>query len=596
MARTSQSSVAIKAQKLLKKIDRSVTHVIKHVKRFILNRIEHVKPVRRFVVGWISLLILLISFGVMQGVWYNYQTSQLVPVEGGSYAEGIVDKITTLSPFHARSDSERALSHMVYPGLIRYDSHNKLTGDLAAYWSADTTGKQWTVTLRPNLKWTDGTPLTSDDVLFTTELLKNEAISQSLSESWRTIKVEKVSNETIKFILKNPLTSFKAALDFGIVPKHLLAQQDPKNIANIFAHSPDKIVGSGLFKLDRIENNKNGTTWKFKPVGTPHYRTTKLASFSVRTYETASDLVKGFKRGEVNAVSNLGVADIAKLNPTTENLAQIKTADGVFAIFNNAGMATSDPAVRKALRAGLNRTEIIGQIAKQAKLPHAPHILNSPIATNVLPEIDKLKQPDYNAKEAARILDQAGWQIPIGQKYRKRADQLLEINFVTIEGANYANIIEPIAEAWRKLGVKVNVVMAQPKLAQQNFLVPRNYDVLLYQLHLGGDPDMFAYWASSQASKTGLNLANYTSKRADLNLIAGRTNADHKLSAARYLAFAEQWIDDAPAIALYQPSLLYVKAPNVTTFSNDESIIDASTRFNNIDSWTTRTKRMMKTP
>ena len=113
---------------------------------------------------------------------------------------------------------------------------------------------------------------------------------------------------------------------------------------------------------------------------------------------------------------------------------------------------------------------------------------------------------------------------------------------------------------------------------------------------LGADPDMFAYWSSTQISPTGLNLANYNSRRADIALANGRTNTNATAREARYVAFVNQWLNDNPAIALYQPSLFYAMDQNVQALQNGDSLIDAGNRFQNVSNWTVNTAPVMQTP
>ena len=115
-------------------------------------------------------------------------------------------------------------------------------------------------------------------------------------------------------------------------------------------------------------------------------------------------------------------------------------------------------------------------------------------------------------------------------------------------------------------------------------------------MHLGADPDMYAYWSSSQATTTGLNLANYNSRRAEIALSNARTNTNATTREARYVAFVNQWLQDAPAIALYQPSFFYAMDKNVQTLASGGALIDASNRFQNVNEWTVLTKGVMTTP
>ena len=91
-------------------------------------------------------------------------------------------------------------------------------------------------------------------------------------------------------------------------------------------------------------------------------------------------------------------------------------------------------------------------------------------------------------------------------------------------------------------------------------------------------------------------FANYRSRRAEIALTNGRTNPNPAAREARYVAFAEQWLQDNPAIALYQPSFFYVMDNNLQTIQSGKTLVDASNRFQNASTWTVKTKRVMITP
>ncbi len=70
-----------------------------------------------------------------------------------------------------------------------------------------------------------------------------------------------------------------------------------------------------------------------------------------------------------------------------------------------------------------------------------------------------------------------------------------------------------------------------------NVIRPRAYDILIYEVELGADPDLFAYYHSSQATTSGLNLSNYRSAIVDDAILGARSTMDEQLRIAKYEAF-----------------------------------------------------------
>lgn len=578
-----------------KRIDKASSTISKHMHKFIVNRWDHIKLIRGNVASWLAAMLILMGASLAQMIWYNSQTTTSAAARGGTYIEGVVDKLTTISPLYATTDTEKAASQLVYPGLLSYDETSNLRGDLATSWSSDTTGRLWTVKLKPGLKWSDGRPLTADDVVFTVGLMKNAQISQILHNSWKTITAEAKSASEIQFKLENAYMSFPTALTFGVLPKHTLNDKTPVQISSLFSANTS-VPGAGPFKLAKVETINNQSIWHFIPNDYYHDYRPNLNELAIRTYADQSSMINGLKRGEVNAISNVKISDLKQFaGDNNYKVIQLKSSDGIYALFNNDSSIMTGQ-VKNALRLAVNRNSLRQSITEGNKVLSTPTSLETPIATGVYTSVDQLKQPDYNKQLATQTLEQAGWKLVPGSSLRQKNGQTLDISVVTIKGTNYSKIAGQIVDQWKSIGVNAKLTMVEPNEAQQNYLMPRSFDVLVYQMHLGSDADEYAYWSSTQTGETGLNFANYTSRRAEIALSAGRTNPNAQAREARYIAFVEQWLKDTPAIALYQPNYYYVTARDISSLHDGNSLIDAANRFRSTNDWTVGNATVRNTP
>jgi peptide/nickel transport system substrate-binding protein len=119
--------------------------------------------------------------------------------------------------------------------------------------------------------------------------------------------------------------------------------------------------------------------------------------------------------------------------------------------------------------------------------------------------------------------------------------------------------------------------------------------MLLYGISLGSDPDVYAYWHSSQARPGGLNFSEWKSSRADLNLELGRSRLNLQSRAARYNDFLDEWQKQAPAIALYRPRMNY-SFHQYASGMEPFSLNTTAQRFSNVYEWTVNTRRVHLTP
>ncbi|HEX5447660.1 MAG TPA: hypothetical protein VFW90_00455, partial [Candidatus Saccharimonadales bacterium] len=159
--------------------------------------------------------------------------------------------------------------------------------------------------------------------------------------------------------------------------------------------------------------------------------------------------------------------------------------------------------------------------------------------------------------------------------------------------ANYTRVAQFLQQQWNRLGVKVNINYYSSDDLQASVIGSHNYDILLYGIDIGVDPDVFAYWDSSQISLSSqghLNLSEYQSKAADEAVEAGRTRSDPAIRAVKYQAFLRQWTHDMPAVGLYQPNYLYITRGPVWGYER-KADNTSSDRFYNVNMWEIRQQR-----
>jgi peptide/nickel transport system substrate-binding protein len=292
----------------------------------------------------------------------------------------------------------------------------------------------------------------------------------------------------------------------------------------------------------------------------------------------------------VNAAAgtNIQASDL----PASFTTKEYPVNSGVYALFNNDSFALKDIKVRQALQAGTDTAALRKAIGYDVPGLYLPFV-SGQLRGGGIPT-----ERPYDVAKAKSLLDQAGWTIPSGKSVRQNASgQPLELKVVTVKDPTYEKVLERLAGQWRELGVKVNTDI---KTASQDFvpvtLQPRDYDVLLYKLVIGVDPDVYAYWHSSQASRLGYNFANYRNNAADEALSSARARSEPDLRNEKYKAFATQWLNDAPAVGLYQSVMQYVYRPSVQPDIMVNGVPSEVDRYNNVRYWSAEQVPVYKTP
>ncbi len=178
-------------------------------------------------------------------------------------------------------------------------------------------------------------------------------------------------------------------------------------------------------------------------------------------------------------------------------------------------------------------------------------------------------------------------------RYPKNGNKKDAIGFelVTAATPEYVKVADIIAGYFQEVGIKTKVRLVDPQDITREVLRSRNYDMLLYGIIVGSDPDQYPFWHSSQISYPGLNLSQYSNKSIDQLLEKVRTTTDTAEVSQLYTNFANTIIADVPAVFLYTPIYTYALTDTIKGFSVDR-IAKPSERFSNIIEWYTDEKKV----
>lgn len=552
---------------------------LRHAHRFIVQRAANLREARRHAFGWLFLIVTLIGVVMWQQNLTASSYTAAIPSEGGVYSEGVVGSLNNLNPILASSAAERSGSRLLFAQLLQYDDKGDLVGELAHSWRAEEDGKVYLLTLRPNAKWQDGMPITADDVVFTFDMIKNADTRSPLYSSWRNVVVEKVDQQTIKFILPTPLAAFVNSLTIGILPKHALA-----NIRAAELRTADfnlrPTVASGPFTFEdmnvieaRVHNLLRLKANPAYVLGAP-----KLSGFHLHAYEDREVMTDAFLSHEVASLSDVDTDQLKRLgDPNAFIQTNAPLYNGTYAFLRTDSPILSDLKVRQALQHTTDQKAII-DLLENRQQP-----LLGPLLPGQLGYRDDVGQPGYNLERAQILLDSAGWvKGPDGR--RTKDGQPLVLRLVTISSGDFPAIAEQLMNQWQELGITFDSQLMRTEDIQQSAIAPRGYDVLVYEIAIGRDPDVFAFWHSSQANAQGFNLSNYKSAKSDEALESARVRLDPALRDAKYRFFLQQWIADAPAIALYRSTLGYIENKNVVSFKS-HPVVDQTDRYFDIRYW-----------
>src|SRR5574341_215003 len=479
----------------------------------------------------IAVLGMLLVGGLLAGQGQRVAVEQR-PERGGVYIEALVGAPRALNPLLDRANPvDRDIDRLIFSGLTRFDATGQPAPDLAN-WSISADQTTYTFVLKPTLKWHDGEALTADDVAFTVALLQDPAYPgpADVGQLWQSVKVQVVNPQTVVFTLPEPFAPFLDYTTVGLLPRHLLAGK----------------TAAALPKLDA----------NLKPVGS--------GPFVFRRWLSEGDRVTG--------LTLAAFADYAGQQPLLNEIQFNFYPDEA------AAFAAYQQNPEKIL--GLSR---LGEAL----------VADSPVLPGSWAYNSNLPKVGYDPQTAASLLEAAGWVLPEGavagtESYvRQKGGVPLRFTLIVPNDPVRVAVASAAQTTWAALGVQVEMPPVEPASLRSQYLEPRPrvFQAILADLNFAGtpDPDPYPLWHQTQV-ESGQNYSGLDDRVISQLLEEARVTTDINLRAQNYRAFQARFVDQVPALLLYDPVYNYA----VDTRVNGVQIgplTEPSDRFHTIAAW-----------
>jgi len=532
-----------------------------------------------------SLFVFFVSL-IFTGLALSEQYLVMVPQRGGVFVEGIVGTPRFVNPLLAVTPADKDIAALVYSGLMKLGPDGVLVNDLADTITVSPDGLTYHVTLKQNLTFHDGTPVTADDVMFTVARIEDPLMKSPLLGTWDGVKVGRVNDRELTMTLQKPYAPFLENLTIGILPKHIWEDASPD--AFPFSQYNTEPVGSGPYKISKINRSKSGIPDSYVLVPFTGYvgGAAKITSIKLAFYSNEGALTDDFKKGVITATAGLSAHGMDALGDISKtHTVQKAPLPRTFAVFFNQNEAPlfRDKAVRQVLALLVDRTPIIGDVLHGYAYP-----IDGPIPPRVDSTSTIASPTDTTQDQARQMLRDDGWKFDEGShRWKKKLNDVdTELAF-HLDTAN-TDLLEGTAELlkkqWGAIGVAVEIEKYEQVDLTQSVIRPRKYDALLFGTVIGRELDFYPFWHSSQRNDPGLNVALYANITTDAILADTRTTTTTEERVKKNELFAHELADDIPAIFLYAPAFTYVLPKSVEQASMN-GVAEPYERFATIDQW-----------
>ncbi|MFZ2153823.1 MAG: ABC transporter substrate-binding protein [Candidatus Moraniibacteriota bacterium] len=513
-----------------------------------------------------------------------------VPDFGGVYSEGIIGQPAYINPLLAQSNEvDAAIASIIYRGLLKNDKSGNLVVDLADKYEVSEDSKEYTFYLKKGVKWHDDQELTAKDVIFTVNTLTDPTFKSSLRQDWQGVKIEKIDDYTIKFVLESPYFGFLENLTLGIMPEHIWGNIDADKFH--LAKYNLEPIGSGSYHFVNYHKDSEGNILDFKLEDFKNYFGDKpyLAEINFNFYANEQDLLDAYNRKKISGVSGVSSknGDLSTFRKNT-SLYELKIPWSFSVFFNrNKSVALANKEIRLALDLATDKQQIINE----ALLGKAME-LDSPFFPDS-PEYNAgLEKNSFNLEKANQVLDEGKW-VKGDDGIRAKDGVQLKFSLLTIDSPDLIKTAEILKDQWLKVGADVEINALTFSDIQQNYIKPREYDAILVGQDSSFNVDPYSFWHSTQKKDPGLNLALFGDDEADKIIEEARSESNRDKRVTNYHKFQEIIKNQVPAVFLFSPYYLYVLDSRIKGVEI-EKINSAQYRFSNIDKWYIKTKRVKK--
>ena len=486
---------------------------------------------------------LLISCSKESDQIIDYKDNYLTE-EGGEIINAMIGEPSNLVAMIAGDSASSAIAANIFNTLIKYDENLNHAPELASQWIISDDQKTITFKLKENLFWADGTPLTSDDVLFTWRLVTDPNTRTPYASDYLLVKDAQTPNKQTFTVTYEQ--NYAPALDtwasLQILPKHVLKDEDINN--TFFSRKP---TGSGYYQLDQWINGQQVTLKRNKNSTQGQALIEKLTSRIIP--DTSSQFLELI--ADNIDLMNINPIQYQRVFPSREDLKQKiglykELGNGyTYLGFNLKQAPFNDPKVRQAMNYAINKEEIIKGV-----LLGLGEAIASPYKPGTRWDNESLSPYPYDPSKALALLKEAGYEKNTAGILVKDGKPF-EFEILTNQNKQREMTAVLVQRRLKEIGIDVKIRVLEWASFINRFIKTGDFKAVVLGWSLSLDPDQFNIWHSSQQGPGQFNFVGYENPRVDELLELGRRELDNDKREEIYHEFSKLLLEDSPIVYLY---------------------------------------------
>lgn len=529
--------------------------IIKKILSLILRKIKKEKSLSFFV---IFLILTLISLNILSNKYLIE-----IPKEGGEFHEIIINQNPRfINPVLAISETDKTLISLIYSPLLKKNKDGEMIPNIATYKISED-AKKYTIKLKNNVYFHDGTKMTIDDVIYTIQQIQDPLNDSFYRPQWNNVKIRKIDDFDLEITLPNVDYYFKYALELYILPKHIWEKVDYFNLTNENLNP----TGSGPFKISEV---------KWDDVLINNKKDKKLNSIILEKNQNYFNKKPYIDKIIFNFFSSQNDYLVSPLYKNRKNIYQNIYSYDKKEIYKDFILKKISEPVNFNLTIRENNSNLFLNNQKIKK--YIFDIWNSNETKINELRTSLLKNKDFKEDTKNNLL-----------KYKDKI-----ITFSTIIGNNQDNSLEKLAEdlknKLRKAGIVLNIKILD-KTDFWNNLRDRNFESIIsgYQ---DNESSWYYYYNSSQKNDPGANIAQFNSQKIDNLLLNLRKNLKKEDRNKKKTELKKE-IESRYLILNLESQFSYYYLSKEIQSMNLDKVISGKKRFDFIQNWVIETEKIL---
>lgn len=469
-----------------------------------------------------------------------------IHAQSGTLIVGELSEPVTLDPYLSNDMTSLRWADIIYSSLVRINENLEIVPDLAESWTTgrDSEGRAtMTFTLRDDLFWHDGVPVSSSDVIATWRAASDpETPTAQHSRFFGIRAMTAVDGRTLQVTFSEEFSADIGTMTFKVLPEHHL-RTGVYDQTHSLARQP---VGTGPFRFSQwidgqfvilTANNR------YHEEGIPRIERVIIRFFQ----ENQNTLLTALELGDINMVLDVPPEQIQRFRANRDiNLYNYFAHAYDFIAFNLSRSPLDQPVLREAIVLATDRSRMVEQIYQG----HAQQI-SGPFPLNSWAYNASIAPREHDLARARTMLDRAGIVDTDGNGIREYEGEDLVFRLLFIAGDDLVlRRVLAFRAYMEALGIGIEAEPLPLRLFMQRVFEQRDFDLFTSGWNIGVDPDPYSIWFSGEIG-SGLNAVGYFNPDVDTLILDARRTSDRRERELLYYRVHDLVHRDMPYIFLW---------------------------------------------